>query len=140
MIPVSRTYRFILSLNIDGLQSLGNQERPYHVDRTTSRPLCEVKRCRARLVLRTVGDHVGSPGAVPSFLLIATIMTMATHTISTHACITRTYTCCASTKKKTQHTQQDVRIRYARTYYGSSSSSSTPTSSCPQHRHTWNPL
>ncbi|CAN0388414.1 unnamed protein product, partial [Scytosiphon promiscuus] len=29
-----------------------NQERPYHVDRTTSRPLCEVKRRRARLVLR----------------------------------------------------------------------------------------
>ena len=28
------------------------QERPYHVDRTTSRPLCEVKRRRARLVLR----------------------------------------------------------------------------------------
>ena len=29
-----------------------HQERPYHVDRTTSRPLCEVKRRRARLVLR----------------------------------------------------------------------------------------
>ncbi|CAM9716014.1 unnamed protein product, partial [Laminaria digitata] len=30
-----------------------DQERPYHVDRTTSRPLCEVKRRRARLrVLR----------------------------------------------------------------------------------------
>ena len=28
------------------------QERPYHADRTTSRPLCEVKRRRARLVLR----------------------------------------------------------------------------------------
>ena len=31
---------------------LGNQDRPYHVDHTTSRPLCEVKRRRARLVLR----------------------------------------------------------------------------------------
>ena len=31
---------------------LGIQERPYHVDCTTSRPLCEVKRRRARLVLR----------------------------------------------------------------------------------------
>ncbi len=31
---------------------LRKQERPYHVDRTTSRPLCEVKRRRARLVLR----------------------------------------------------------------------------------------
>ena len=39
-------------MDIDGRQSLGNQERPYHVDRTTSRPLCEVKRRRARLVLR----------------------------------------------------------------------------------------
>ncbi|CAN0570376.1 unnamed protein product, partial [Ectocarpus sp. 12 AP-2014] len=29
-----------------------HQERPYHADRTTSRPLCEVKRRRARLVLR----------------------------------------------------------------------------------------
>ena len=29
-----------------------NQERPYHVDHATSRPLCEVKRRRARLVLR----------------------------------------------------------------------------------------
>ncbi|CAM9931234.1 unnamed protein product, partial [Ascophyllum nodosum] len=28
------------------------QERPYHVDYTTSRPLCEVKRRRAGLVLR----------------------------------------------------------------------------------------
>ncbi|CAM9868164.1 unnamed protein product, partial [Sphacelaria rigidula] len=28
------------------------QERPYHVYSTTSRPLCEVKRRRARLVLR----------------------------------------------------------------------------------------
>ncbi|CAM9864488.1 unnamed protein product, partial [Sphacelaria rigidula] len=28
------------------------QERPYHVDSTTSRPLCEVKRRRARPVLR----------------------------------------------------------------------------------------
>ena len=28
------------------------QERPYHVDRTTSRPLCEVKRRRAGVVLR----------------------------------------------------------------------------------------
>jgi hypothetical protein len=31
---------------------VGCQERPYHVDRTTSRPLCEVKRRRAGLVLR----------------------------------------------------------------------------------------
>ena len=31
---------------------LQQQERPYHADRTTSRPLCEVKRRRARLVLR----------------------------------------------------------------------------------------
>ena len=30
----------------------GFQERPYYVDRTTSRPLCEVKRRRAGLVLR----------------------------------------------------------------------------------------
>ena len=37
---------------IEGAQSVRNQERPYHVDRTTSRPLCEVKRRRARLVLR----------------------------------------------------------------------------------------
>ena len=29
-----------------------DQERPYHVECTTSRPLCEVKRRRARLVLR----------------------------------------------------------------------------------------
>ena len=28
------------------------QERPYHSDSTASRPLCEVKHCRARLVLR----------------------------------------------------------------------------------------
>ena len=28
------------------------QERPYHVECTTSRPLCEVKWRRARLVLR----------------------------------------------------------------------------------------
>ncbi|CAM9395235.1 unnamed protein product [Laminaria digitata] len=28
-----------------------DQERPYRVDRTTSRPLCEAKRRRARLVL-----------------------------------------------------------------------------------------
>ncbi|CAM9501487.1 unnamed protein product, partial [Sphacelaria rigidula] len=27
--------------------------RPYHVDSTTTRPLCEVKRYRARLVLRS---------------------------------------------------------------------------------------
>ena len=32
--------------------TLHHQERPYHADRTTSRPLCEVKRRRARLVLR----------------------------------------------------------------------------------------
>ncbi|CAN0427408.1 unnamed protein product, partial [Ascophyllum nodosum] len=30
-----------------------SQERPYHVDCTTSRPLCEVKRRRAGLVLRS---------------------------------------------------------------------------------------
>ena len=30
----------------------GDQERPYHSDSTASRPLCEVKHCRARLVLR----------------------------------------------------------------------------------------
>ena len=30
----------------------GAQERPYHSDSTASRPLCEVKHCRARLVLR----------------------------------------------------------------------------------------
>jgi hypothetical protein len=29
-----------------------DQERPYHSDSTASRPLCEVKHCRARLVLR----------------------------------------------------------------------------------------
>ena len=46
-------YRFISwLLTIDGRQSAQSQERPYHVDRTTSRPLCEVKRRRARLVLR----------------------------------------------------------------------------------------
>ena len=46
-------YRFISRLLIiHGCQSVQNQERPYHVDRTTSRPLCEVKRRRARLVLR----------------------------------------------------------------------------------------
>ena len=39
-------------LIIHGRQSVQNQERPYHVDRTTSRPLCEVKRRRATLVLR----------------------------------------------------------------------------------------
>ncbi|CAM9868096.1 unnamed protein product, partial [Sphacelaria rigidula] len=27
------------------------QEWPYHVDSTTSRPLCEFKRCQARKVL-----------------------------------------------------------------------------------------
>ena len=37
---------------IDGCQLNWDEERPYHVDRTTSRPLCEVKRRRARLVLR----------------------------------------------------------------------------------------
>ncbi|CAM9428540.1 unnamed protein product, partial [Sphacelaria rigidula] len=26
--------------------------RPYHVDNTTPHPLCEVKRCRVRLLLR----------------------------------------------------------------------------------------
>ena len=31
---------------------LGVQERPYHVDRTTSRPLCVVNRRRAWLVLQ----------------------------------------------------------------------------------------
>ena len=72
------------------------------VDRTTSRPLCEVKRRRARLVLRwgTTWEAL----VLFLFLPIATIMTMATHTISTHACITRTYTCCASTEKNTTHT------------------------------------
>ncbi|CAN0234029.1 unnamed protein product, partial [Laminaria digitata] len=37
---------------IDCRQLHRDQERPYHVDRNTSRPLCEVKRRRARLVLR----------------------------------------------------------------------------------------
>ena len=53
-------YRFISwLLTIDGRQSAQSQERPYHVDRTTSRPLCEVKRRRARLV------HGGGPRGKP---------------------------------------------------------------------------
>jgi hypothetical protein len=36
---------------VDG-HVLSAQERPYHSDSTASRPLCEVKHCRARLVLR----------------------------------------------------------------------------------------
>ena len=53
-IPVYSTKKRsnVSSRLIDGRESLRNQERPYHVDRTTSRPLCEVKRRRARLVLR----------------------------------------------------------------------------------------
>ena len=39
-------------LFIHGRESGQGQERPYHVDRTTSRLLCEVKRRWARLVLR----------------------------------------------------------------------------------------
>ncbi|CAN0044204.1 unnamed protein product, partial [Laminaria digitata] len=37
---------------VDARQRQPHQERPYQVDRTTSRLLCEVKRRRARLVLR----------------------------------------------------------------------------------------
>ena len=37
---------------LHGRQPHRYQERPYHVDRTTSRSLCEVKRRRAKLALR----------------------------------------------------------------------------------------
>ena len=47
--PVSS--RFI-QLYIDGRHSVYFQERPYHVERTTPRPLCGVQRRRATLVLR----------------------------------------------------------------------------------------
>ena len=36
----------------DNVDVVSAQERPYHSDSTASRPLCEVKHCRARLVLR----------------------------------------------------------------------------------------
>ena len=39
-------------LFIHGREGAQSQERPYHVDRTTSRLLCEVKRGWERLVLR----------------------------------------------------------------------------------------
>ena len=49
----SSEYRFISwLLTTHGLESAQSQERPYHVDRTTSRLLCKVEGRWARVVLR----------------------------------------------------------------------------------------
>lgn len=63
-----------------------NQELPCHVERSTSRPLCEVKRCRARLVLLRWGTTLEAPidDADPESLLLTNNLALPLHTKKSH--------------------------------------------------------